>query len=225
MHEPKREAVVTTVYLIRHGESEANVLPHFQGTYDTALTEKGVRQTQLLAERFREIPLDVICYSPWQRTKATADALNQYHHLEMIPVYDLHELDGGDWEGIPLAELAEKYPAEIQVWNERIWDFQAPNGEAMSALYQRMADVMLRIVQAHAGKTIAVCSHGCAILNFLCFAEFGDRTRLNDVGWADNTAVSQVEYDSETGWKLIRKNSVSHLPAELLNPNRREEQA
>ncbi len=210
-------AAVTTVYLIRHGEAEGNVLPYFQGTADTKLTEKGRAQVAYLAERFREIPLDAVYYSPWHRAKETAEAVNKYHDLPLIPEYDLHEINGGDWEGVPVVELCGKFPAEFEIWKNRIWDFQAPNGEKMTQVYQRMAEAVTRIAKANPGKTIAVCSHGCAIRNFLCFAEFNDITRLNDVGWAENTAVSQLTYDAESGWRLVMKNSASHLPKELLS--------
>ena len=208
---------VTTVYLIRHGEAEGNVLPYFQGTADTKLTEKGREQVSYLSGRFRDIPLDAVYYSPWHRAKETAEAVNKYHGLELIPEYDLHEINGGDWEGVPVVELCEKFPAEFETWTHHIWDFQAPDGEAMPHVYRRMADAMNRIAKANPGKTVAVCSHGCAIRNFLCYAEFGDITRLNDVGWAENTAVSQLTYDDETGWTLLVKNSASHLPESLLS--------
>ena len=208
--------MVTTVYLIRHGEAEGNVLPYFQGTVDTKLTEKGREQVSYLSGRFRDIPLDAVYYSPWHRAKETAEAVSRYHDLPLIPEYDLHEINGGDWEGVPVVELCEKYPVEFEIWTKHIWDFQAPNGENMPHVYQRMAEAVTRIAEANPGKTIAVCSHGCALRNFLCYAEFGDITRLNDVGWADNTAVSKAEYDPETGWRLLMKNSVSHLPKTLL---------
>jgi probable phosphoglycerate mutase len=207
--------VVTTVYLVRHGEAEGNVLPYFQGTCDTALTERGRKQVGYLAERFRDIPLDAVYYSPWVRAKETAEAVNLHHGLPLIPEYDLHEIDGGDWEGVPVVELCEKFPVEFEVWQHHIWDFQAPNGEKMTDVFRRMADVMTKIARENPGKTVAVCSHGCAIRNFLCYAEFGEITRLNDVGWADNTAVSCAEYDTETGWHLRFKNSASHLPDDM----------
>ena len=207
--------MVTTVYLIRHGEAEGNVLPYFQGTSDTSLTERGREQLKYLAERFRTVPLDAIYYSPWKRAQETAEAVNRFHGLQMIPDRALREICGGDFEGVPVAELADRFPAEFGVWTNHIWDFQAPNGEAMTSVFQRMSEAVTRIAQENPDKTIAVCSHGCALRNFLCYAEFGDITRLNDVGWADNTAVSCAEYDPETGWRLVFKNSASHLPKEL----------
>lgn len=204
--------MVTTIYLIRHAEAEGNVVPFFQGSLDTALTEKGEQQLEYLAERFREIPLDAIYFSPYQRARMTAEAVNRYHNLNMIPEYDLRELNGGSWEGRRILDLREEYPKEFQVWVEHMQDFQAPNGDAMTEVYARMRRIMQKIADENPGKTVAVFTHGCALRNFLSYVESGSITGLPAVGWGDNSAVSLVEYDTEAGWKLIYKNDSSHLP-------------
>ena len=204
--------MVTTIYLIRHAEAEGNVVPFFQGSLDTALTEKGEQQLEYLAERFRGIPLDAIYFSPYQRARMTAEAVNRYHNLNMIPEYDLRELNGGSWEGRRITDLRDEYPEEFQVWVEHMQDFQAPNGDAMTEVYARMRRIMQKIADENPGKTVAVFTHGCALRNFLSYVESGSITGLPAVGWGDNSAVSLVEYDTESGWKLIFKNDSSHLP-------------
>lgn len=204
--------MVTKIYLIRHAEAEGNVVPFFQGGIDTELTEKGRQQLEYLAERFRDIPLDAIYFSPYRRAQMTAEAVNRYHRLNMIPEYDLRELNGGLWEGRRIAELQAEYPEEFRVWTERLYDFQAPDGEAMTEIYARICRIMQQIAEENIGKTVAVFSHGCALRNFLSYVEFGTLARMMEVGWGDNTAVALTEYDPESGWKLIFKNDSSHLP-------------
>ena len=108
--------MVTKIYLIRHAEAEGNVVPFFQGSIDTALTEKGEQQLEYLAERFRHVPLDAIYFSPYQRARLTAEAVNRYHNLNMIPEYDLRELNGGSWEGRRVFDLRDEYPEKGVVW-------------------------------------------------------------------------------------------------------------
>lgn len=204
--------MVTKIYLIRHAEAEGNVAPFFQGSIDTALTEKGEHQLEFLAERFRDIPLDAIYFSPFRRAQFTAEAVNRYHQLNMIPEYELRELNGGKWEGRRIADLQTEYPEEFRTWTERLHEFCAPEGEAMTEIYERMHRILLQIAEENTGKTVAVFSHGCAVRNFLCYVEFGDLSRMPEVGWGDNTSVALTEYDPESGWKLIFKNDSSHLP-------------
>ena len=91
-------------------------------------------------------------------------------------------------------------------------DFQAPNGDAMTDVYARMQKIMQKIAQENPGRSVAVFTHGCALRNFLSFVEFGSINGIMDVGWGDNTAVSLIAYEPDTGWRLVYKNDSSHLP-------------
>lgn len=206
--------MVTTIYLVRHAEADGNVKEFYQGGTDTQITEKGRRQLAHLAERFRNVPLDAVYASPYARAVATAEAVNLHHKLPIIRESELRELCGGLWEKMPWAEIPKHFPAEHLLWTTQMQDFCAPEGDRMTDVYARMQAALTRIAEANAGKTVAVVSHGCALRNFLCFVEFNDITRLSDVGWADNTAVSCVTYDPEKGFSLVRKNDSSHLPPE-----------
>ena len=208
--------MVTKIYLIRHAEADGNAKEFFQGNIDTPLTVKGEQQLDCLSERFAETPLDAIVTSPFQRAKLTAEAINRHHQLPISPEYDLREINGGEWEGRAWAELPTLFPREYELWTTKMWLFHAPEGDTMTDVFFRMQGIMERIARAHAGQTVAVVSHGCAVRNFLAYAEFGDISRLPDVGWSDNTAVSLLVFDSDTAkWSLIFKNDSTHLPPEL----------
>lgn len=206
--------MVTKVYLVRHAEAKGNADEFFQGCTSTQLTKKGEQQLAYLAKRFGDIPLDAIYTSPYLRAKRTAEAVNLHHNLPIHEETALHEINGGDWEGMPWSVLPERYPDEYALWTGEMWRFQAPNGESMTEVRHRMINAVNHIAKAHLGESVAVVSHGCAIRNFSCYVEFDDAVHLTDVGWADNTAISLVEYDTDAGWKLIFKNDASHLPTE-----------
>ena len=208
--------MVTQIYLIRHAEAEGNVKEFFQGNVDTPLTEKGEQQLECLVQRFAEIPLDAIYTSPFQRAKLTAEAVGRGRALSIEPEYELREINGGEWEGRTWAEIPRLFPRQYELWTHKMWLFAAPHGDTMTDVYYRMQETMKRIAEENAGKTVAVISHGCAVRNFLAAVEFGNISGLADVGWADNTAVSLVEYDNARDkWTLIFKNDSSHLPPEL----------
>lgn len=205
----------TTIFLVRHAEAQGNAEEFFQGNIDTMLTEKGQKQLDFLAERFKDVKLDAIYTSPFQRAMLTAEAVNKFHGLPLIPDYRLREINGGDWEGRHWADLPEMFPNSYHNWKNHMEQFCAPNGDAMTDVYARMLETLTEIAKQNLGKTIAVISHGCAVRNFLCEAEFGNILHLADVGWADNSAVSRIEYDADTGFTLIYKNDSEHLPPEL----------
>ena len=101
---------MTTIYLIRHCEAAGNVGRRFQGHIDADITENGRRQLELLAERFRELPLDAVYSSPLLRARLTAEAVNRHHGLPVMLDDRLMEINGGLWEGRPWAELPALFP-------------------------------------------------------------------------------------------------------------------
>lgn len=60
---------VLRVYVVRHGETEANKEGMIQGHLDTALNEEGVRQVELVAERLKDVPFKLAFTSDLQRAK------------------------------------------------------------------------------------------------------------------------------------------------------------
>ena len=75
--------MITKVYLVRHAEAAGNVAKTFQGHTDCEVTEKGHKQLACLAERFKDVHLDIIYSSPLLRTRQTAAAVNKYHGLDV----------------------------------------------------------------------------------------------------------------------------------------------
>ncbi|HEX3028773.1 MAG TPA: histidine phosphatase family protein [Clostridia bacterium] len=207
--------MVTKVYLVRHAEAMGNVLEVFQGHTDAELSEKGWKQLDCLAERFKYIDFDGLYSSPLKRTIATANAVNHYHNHEIITDSELIEIDGGDWEGVSWKDIPTRFSKEYDVWISDMQNFKITNGESMAQVYERMKNAVDRIVKANAGKTIVIVSHGCAIRNYLCYASGLGLCAINDMGWSDNTAVSFIEYDDNFKPSLIYKNDFEHLGMEL----------
>lgn len=206
---------MTQIYFVRHAEAMGNVLEFFQGRTDCDLSEKGEKQLEFLAERFKDIPIEKIYSSPLKRAYKTAEAVNKYHGLPITVVDDLIEIDGGVWEGKKWTENEKLYPEAYNDWKNRMWAFHVDGSETMEQVYDRMKAAVAKIAEENRGRTIAVVSHGCALRNYLAYAEFGDIKSLADVGWSDNTAVSLVEYDDELNPRIIFKNESSHLPEEF----------
>ena len=199
------------IYLVRHAEAEGNVREFFQGRIDTDVSEKGRLQLEKLAERFRDISIEALYSSPLRRAFTTAEAVNRFHELPIITDSALMEINGGDWEGVKWAELPEKFPDHMRLWKEEINHFAAPNGESTRQVYERMKAAMKRIASENQGRTIAVVSHGMAIKAYLNCAEGREWDNYSDPGWADNTAVSLIEYSDKLIPRIIYKNDCSHL--------------
>ncbi len=202
---------MTTIYLVRHAQSDGNNKSLFQGITDCELSENGLKQLEFLAERFKDIKIDKVYSSPLKRTRATAGAINKYHNHDIIIDDGLIELNGGIFENRTWDDLYSSHAKEMEIWENSHHLFEIEKGETMKQLYDRITKTILNIVKENEGKTIAIASHGCAIRTFLCFANRIEFSRIGEIEWCGNTGVTKVEFDDNLIPNLIFQSDVSHL--------------
>jgi broad specificity phosphatase PhoE len=99
----------TRILLIRHGQSEWNLLGRWQGQADPPLTDLGRAQARSASRRLGA--LDAIWSSDLQRAAETATIISA--ELGVGPVVldeDLRERHAGEWQGLTRDEIEEQYP-------------------------------------------------------------------------------------------------------------------
>ena len=84
---------MTTLYLIRHGTTDANANGIFQGVLDLPLNDLGLKQARALGERFKDIDVDVLYCTPLQRTRQTAEGLRGDKDLPILVEPGIVEVD------------------------------------------------------------------------------------------------------------------------------------
>ena len=135
--------------IIRHGESVWNREGRYQGQMDAPLSELGLRQAEALAERLRNEPLDAIFTSPLQRAARTAEAIARYHpHVPMHTALALLEIHHGEWQGLLVEEVIERYGDGLREWRQHPTRAQMPGGEALPGSDIPSASPTLAIVFA-----------------------------------------------------------------------------
>jgi broad specificity phosphatase PhoE len=123
-----------TLYLTRHGQTEANVSKRLQGqTLDTPLTPLGVRQAQTVAEILRlhaPAELDWVS-SPLQRARTTMELIRgQLGHPPHLYRTDARiiEANFGSWDGLTLEEARSVDPAGFEARQIDKWNVRDPGG-------------------------------------------------------------------------------------------------
>lgn len=204
---------MTTVYFVRHGTTDYNRNERFQGSVDIPLNELGRAQAGYLAERFRDIPLDAVYCSPLIRARETAAGVCKYHPA-LTPILDaeLCEINGGIFEGQPVRELTARYPEAMHAFRHVPASFAPPEGETARQVHDRVCAAVCRVLDANPGKTVAVVSHGFALLTYLGALErpFEQLTPLI----FGNAAVACIEYDDPLRFRIRLMDDQSHLPPE-----------
>ena len=195
--------------LIRHGQTDWNLLGKYQGQTDIALSGEGIRQVDLLAQNFPVDTLDIIYTSDLQRALMTAERLAEKFSAPLYADKALRELNFGAWEGLTYQEIAERWPQEVQNLFGAPEKLQIPEGETFLMLQRRAMDKIHEIRAENEGKNVAVVAHGAiskAILTALLHIPLHYVWMLRQ----DNTAVNILRFDDEfVSVELL--NGISHL--------------
>lgn len=146
--------------LIRHGETAWNAEHRIQGRLDVPLSTTGVWQTGRLAQRLADEMIDAVIASDLARAWMTGQPLADARSLEMVAEPRLRERAFGLFEGKTLDEVAAQHPEELAAWRARDLHWRIPGGESGAEFVARVLEVLHEIAQAHAGRNVAVVTHG-----------------------------------------------------------------
>src|SRR4051812_9194561 len=141
---------MTTLILVRHGETDWNADGRLQGHTDRPLSDHGRRQARELGDQLKdEEPadkeLEAIYSSDLARARETAEIVGERLGLPIVLDPDLREKDWGTWEGLSAVE------------RDRV-EFV---GESTEAHQERILRALRRISEGHPeGGSVLVVTHG-----------------------------------------------------------------
>jgi broad specificity phosphatase PhoE len=187
----------TKLIIVRHAEAVGNAIREFHGWTDSSITERGHIQAKQVAERLKDVPIDVIYSSSLKRTMETAMYISKIKGLPIIKRDDLKEINGGLWEGMTWTNLVKSYPKEYEIWEEKPHIHQMPEGESMKDFQQRLINAVSDIINTEKGKNVCIVTHGTAIRVLMCWFLDYSLEDIVKIPWCDNTAVTIVDSNDE----------------------------
>jgi broad specificity phosphatase PhoE len=155
-----RSATVTTLLLVRHGETDWNREGRWQGLPDTHLNDHGREQARSLA--LQTDGVDVIYSSDLARARETAEIVAEDLGLEVRLDERLRERSFGEWEGFNMAEIEERFAEAHRRWRAGEGP-GAEDAEPFAEFARRIHDFLNEILERHPGETVLVISHGGSI--------------------------------------------------------------
>jgi broad specificity phosphatase PhoE len=130
---------------VRHGETDWNREFRFQGQRDIPLNERGRRQ----AARNGHAVAGILAASEWKLI--SSPLIRSVETMRILleaagqggQTFDtdpaLVEVRYGDWEGLTLTEIAERFPNESRARDADKWGYVPANGESYAILSERVA--------------------------------------------------------------------------------------
>jgi len=213
--------MTTDLYLIRHGESVANVEPIIGGMRgDTGLTARGRRQAELLEERLRADGLraDHLYVSTLPRALETGEYVARALQLPIQRDDELQELRPGQADGLSVEEWESQFGGpDASAARDPFRPF-SPGGESWAEFLVRAGRALADLVCRHEDQTVVAVCHG-GVLEASFFLAFGIGGTGNRVGFAPlNTSITHWRHEREDGrpekWTLVKFNDSGHLAGE-----------
>jgi broad specificity phosphatase PhoE len=219
-----------TLWLVRHGESVANVARQKAdaenlGTIDfpyreqdVPLSEKGTQQAAMIGGWFAALPDNKeptqIYASPFVRTTQTASILSEAARYDATRVlFDerLRERELGIFDRLTKAGAMIKYPEECER-REAMGKYyhRPPGGESWADVTLRLRNFWHDVQMNQKSERILIVTHEVVIRCFRAMFERLNETDLMAIDSASdifNGAVTEYEFESASGFlKLMRDN-------------------
>jgi broad specificity phosphatase PhoE len=207
---------MTTLYLIRHGQTDWNEKQIFRGRADVPLNGRGRKGAEALSRHLEGVRA-VECYSsPLSRARETAEILVRPHSIDIKIEDGVIDVDYGEWQGQGNADVERSFAETYRRWRERPHHTKFPDGESLSIVRKRSLATLERIRAAHPDDVVFVVSHRVVTKVIMC-AELG---LGNAAFWRirqDNCAYNIIELN-QTGAVVAVMNDTCHMSAAGIAP-------
>lgn len=150
---------MTTIYLVRHGQKEAN-------SGDPELTKLGWQQAHETGTFLQGFPIDHVVSSPFKRTLQTAEAIAAVINKKVAVSQSLVERMNWNDDSVPKGDFFNEW---VKSTNNR--HYQPKYGESSWLTGQRLVSTATSLAEKY--HHIVLVTHGGAIIDYL-------RTLLGD---------------------------------------------
>ncbi|MFG3708834.1 histidine phosphatase family protein [Micromonospora sp. NPDC047670] len=196
---------MTRLIIWRHGNTDWNAAGRVQGQTDVPLNDLGREQARAAAPLLAALRPDAIVASDLSRAADTAAALAALTGLPVGTDPRLRERHFGLWQGLILAEAAERHPAEYARW--RAGDPDPGAGiETLDDLGKRVGAAFQDAADLAPGGTVVVTTHGGGARQGVGQLLGWEHAVLRTVGSLSNCHWTELRHDDARGWHLRAHN-------------------
>jgi broad specificity phosphatase PhoE len=199
---------MTTIYLVRHGQTAWNREEVFRGSADIPLNETGRKEALLTGQYLRGICIDAIYSSPLSRALETAEAIARPQGIEVQTLNGVIDIDFGGWQGLSHEAVRERYEELYRQWKDTPHLVRFPGGESLEEVRERALEAIHGVVRDHAGETLAMVSHRVVNKIVICGLLGLDNSHFWEIG-QDTGCINVLEFGE--GFTLRCLNDTSHL--------------
>jgi len=154
---------MTQLLLVRHGETEWNREGKYTGQTDIPLNTTGKKQAGEAAQRLVRFQPDVILSSDLVRAVETAEIIAKEIKISIETDDRLREIDQGEWEGMNVDEIKEKFHDLFVLRQNDPLNVASPGGETIGQVYERVCLALEDICRAYPTGIVVITAHGIVL--------------------------------------------------------------
>jgi len=200
---------MTSIYLVRHGQTAWNREEIFRGRTDVPLDGVGLKQAEVVGYYFKDLKIDGIYSSPLARAWQTAEKIAQHHRLKVQPLEGIIDMSFGNWEGHPHYEIKKIDAETYRLWREEPHLARLPGGETLDDVRERAMASLREVIEKHPEKTLVLVSHRVVNKVLLCGILGMDNSHFWQI-IQDTTAINLIQYKNGR-YILSFMNETCHL--------------
>ena len=204
---------VTRLYLVRHGQSAGNAEGRFGGHSPTPLSELGIEQAKVTAERLAKERINVIYSSDLHRAVQTAAPLAEILDLPINKNSAFRERKVGVLEGKTFDESKNEFPKDYYALINRNIHHIITEGESYRQLLKRATKALHEVIRNHQGEKIAIFSHTGAICYLTLYLLGAINRKTKTTPWliTSNCGINRFEIRSRQDIRVLALNDTRHL--------------
>src|SRR4051812_25665287 len=208
---------MSQLILIRHGETQWNRERRMQGHSDSPLSETGLKQARLLAQRLQELEFTTLYCSDSGRAHHTARTVAQLTGHELIVEPRLRERHFGVFEGLTAIEIQTQHAEAYLRFKSRDPDYAVPGGESAAAFKERALACLAEIAARHPDETVVIVTHG-----LVCDIAYRAAKRIELMARRDfelvNAGLNHFRYE-DGQWHVDHWGDAAHLDVDITTVN------
>jgi uncharacterized phosphatase len=149
---------MTSLYLVRHGETDWNASRRIQGSTDIPLNDIGRAQAATTGRLLARREWDGLFASPLSRARETAAIIGMEIGIKEIGIIDsIAERNYGEAEGLNWQQIDRMFPGDTPV----------PGRETHDEVAERAVPALVELARSHPGQALVVVTHGGVIRSVL----------------------------------------------------------
>lgn len=193
------------LYIVRHGETEWNLIKKFQGQLDSPLTENGIKIMKDTGNKLKNIIFSRVYTSELDRAVKSAEIILNKNinykndKIEIKKMSELNEVYFGLWQGLSHEEVFEKYSEEAENYFHNVRKYNAENikAENLKDALDRFLRGIEKILKNHKSGNILIVTHGTVLEMFINYVENKDLLEIDERKLVNNGDYKIFNYKNE----------------------------